>query len=68
MAEEDQLPQLLYRTSDGIIAKRYVDIIPRCFQVLDIASLTLRHAAGAVISNKKLVYFKKILYLCRGKW
>jgi predicted ABC-type ATPase len=33
-SEEDQLPQLLYRTSDGIIAKRYVDIIPEWAQIL----------------------------------
>jgi len=31
---EDHLPQLLYRTTDGKLAKRYVDDIPEWAQIL----------------------------------
>lgn len=31
---EDQLPQLLYRTSNGVIVKRYTDDVPEWAQVL----------------------------------
>ena len=31
---EDHLPQLLYRTVDGAIAKRYIDDVPEWAQIL----------------------------------
>ena len=33
-SEEDHLPLLIYRTTNGIIAKQYVDIIPEWAQIL----------------------------------
>ena len=31
---EDHIPQLLYRTADGVVVKRYTDDIPEWAQIL----------------------------------